>query len=120
MTEIRRTFGSPGNYDILICRRMECFFTPNPDGSPSVAGFVLFHTEWWQYSGDTLRGQILGPQIRHSIEHLMPGSYAGTSGVGMLQALKDMFVQVAQTYGDQSTEPPGDPEPGEPTGTPPQ
>ena len=94
MTEIRRQYDE-ANYDLLICRRMECFFTPNDDGTPSAYGRVLMHTEWMHYSGDLLRGRSMGPQIERSIAQLLPGTYAGVAGEAILAALKDMFIQAA-------------------------
>ena len=94
MTEIRRQYDE-ANYDLLVCRRMECFFIPNDDGTPSVDGRVLMHTEWMHYSGELLRGRSLGPQFERSIAQLLPGTFAGLAGAEILAALKDMFVQVA-------------------------
>lgn len=92
--EIRITHDE-NNYDLLICRRMEAFFNPSVDGSPSVDGRVLFHTEWQHYSGGVLRAASMGPQIERSIQQLLPGTYAGLGGEAILAALKDMFVQAA-------------------------
>lgn len=83
------------NHDLLVCRRMECFFIPRHDGEPSADGRVLFHTEWQHYSGNVLRATSMGPQIERSIAQLLPGTYAGVAGEAMLAALKDMFVQAA-------------------------
>ena len=92
--EIRITHDE-NNHDLLICRRMECFFTPLVDGTPSADGYVLFHTEWRHFSMGRLRATSIGPQLRREIAELLPGEYAGISGVEMLTALKAMFVQVA-------------------------
>lgn len=83
------------NYDLLICRRMECFFTPSVDGTPSADGYVLFHTEWQHFSMGRLRATSIGPQLRKEIATLLPGEYAGISGMNMLIALKNMFYQVS-------------------------
>lgn len=93
--EIRITHDE-NNYDLLICRRMECFFTPSVDGTPSAEGYVLFHTEWQHFSMGRLRATSMGPQLRREIAELLPGEYAGISGVEMLTALKAMFINVAR------------------------
>ena len=92
--EIRIDFDE-NNYDLLICRRMECFFIPSVDGTPSADGYVLFHTEWQHFSMGRLRATSIGPQLRKQIAELLPGTYAGLAGAEILVALKDMFVQVA-------------------------
>lgn len=92
--EIRVTFDE-NNYDLLICRRMEAFFNPSADGSPSADGRVLFHTEWQHFSMGTLRATSMGPQISKTFAELLPGQYAGLSGTELLGALKAMFIQVA-------------------------
>lgn len=84
------------NYDLLICRRMECFFIPSVDGTPSADGYVLFHTEWQHFSMGRLRATSMGPQLRREIAELLPGEYAGISGPEMLTALKAMFINVAE------------------------
>ena len=83
------------NFDLLICRRMECFFIPSVDGTPSADGYVLLHTEWQHFSMNRLRATSIGPQMRREIAELLPGEYAGVSGVDMLTALKNMFYQVS-------------------------
>lgn len=95
MTDEIRITHDENNYDLLICRRMECFFTPSVDGSPSADGYVLFHTEWQHFSMGRLRATSMGPQLRREIAELLPGEYAGISGVEILAALKAMFVGVA-------------------------
>ena len=95
MTDEIRITHDENNYDLLICRRMECFFTPSVDGSPSADGYVLFHAEWQHFSMGRLRATSMGPQLRREIAELLPGEYAGISGVEILAALKAMFVGVA-------------------------
>ena len=60
------------NADQLVCRRAECFFSPNTDRSPSANAKIIFHTEWWAYSGDMFRGATLGPQIEVDLAEVMP------------------------------------------------
>ncbi|MGR4897261.1 hypothetical protein ACIPR8_18530 [Stenotrophomonas sp. LARHCG68] len=63
------------NRDVLVCRRAEIFFTPNDDGTPSTAGKVIWHTQWWSYIGSFKRGEALGPQLENSIDEVLGNSY---------------------------------------------
>lgn len=63
------------NRDLLVCRRAEIMFTPNEDGSPSTTGRVVWHTEWWHYTGTIKRGASLGPLIENTIAEVLGDSY---------------------------------------------
>lgn len=69
------------NADQLVCRRAECFFSPNTDRSPSANARIIFHTEWWAYSGDMFRGATLGPQIEVDLAEVLPLQFDVGMGV---------------------------------------
>lgn len=64
------------NRDVLYARRVEMFFNPNEDGTPSVDGKIIWHTEWWHYSGDIKRAQSLGPRIERDVANVLGESFA--------------------------------------------
>ncbi|GEM_PF-872480 len=72
--DVERVYDA-SNRDVLVCRRAEIFFTPNDDGTPSTAGKVIWHTEWWSYIGSFKRGEVLGPQLENSIDEVLGNSY---------------------------------------------
>lgn len=80
------------NRDVLIGRRLEVFFTPNEDGTPSVTGKLLWHTEWWHMTGNVVRGKSLGPQIERTIEQVLSGDFGGMPGVEVIAAVKAAYV----------------------------
>ena len=80
------------NRDVLIGRRLEVFFTPNEDGTPSVNGKLLWHTEWWHMTGDVVRGKSIGPQIERTIEQVLAGDFGGMPGVEVIAAVKAAYV----------------------------
>jgi hypothetical protein len=80
------------NHDVLIGRRLEVFFTPNEDGTPSVNGKLLWHTEWWHMTGDVVRGKSIGPQIERTIEQVLAGDFGGMPGVEVIAAVKAAYV----------------------------
>ena len=80
------------NRDVLIGRRLEVFFTPNEDGTPSVNGKLLWHTEWWHMTGDVVRGKSLGPQIERTIEQVLAGDFGGIPGMDVIAAVKAAYV----------------------------
>ena len=80
------------NRDVLIGRRLEVFFTPNEDGTPSVNGKLLWHTEWWHMTGDVVRGKSMGPQIERTIGQVLAGDFGGIAGVDVIAAVKAAYV----------------------------
>ena len=80
------------NRDVLIGRRLEVFFTPNEDGTPSANGKLLWHTEWWHMTGNVVRGKSLGPQIERTIEQVRAGDFGGMPGVEVIAAVKAAYV----------------------------
>ena len=80
------------NRDVLIGRRLEVFFTPNEDGTPSVNGKLLWHTEWWHMTGDVVRGKSIGPQIERTIEQVLASDFGGIPGVDVIAAVKAAYV----------------------------
>ena len=86
------------NRDVLIGRRLEVFFTPNEDGTPSVNGKLLWHTEWWHMTGDVVRGKSLGPQIERTIEQVLAGDFGGIPGVDVIAVVKAAYVAHAREH----------------------
>ena len=72
--DIQRVYDE-ANRDLLVCRCAEIFFTPNEDGTPSVEGKVIWHTQWWHYIGALKRGESLGPRLENTIEEVLGASY---------------------------------------------
>lgn len=101
MTEVAIEIDST-NRDVLFARRVELFFEPNPDGTESLSGRVVWHTEWWHYSGDVKRAQTMGPRIERQVASLLSESYpAGEVELSALQiiaALKSAYVAHARAH----------------------
>lgn len=95
------------NRDVLIGRRLEVFFTPNEDGTPSVNGKLLWHTEWWHMTGNMVRGKSMGPQIERTIEQVLAGDFGGIAGVDVIAAVKAAYIAHALEH----FAPPAPPEP---------
>lgn len=87
---------SPGNNDVLYAMRAELFFRPNEDGTPSASGRVIFHTEWWHYSGEILRGKSLGPRVESEVEPLLGETYGEMTGAQIVAGIKAAFVTKAR------------------------
>ncbi|NLA68531.1 MAG: hypothetical protein GX856_09885 [Gammaproteobacteria bacterium] len=83
------------NRDVLYARRVELFFDPNEDGSPSVQGRIVWHTEWWHYSGDVLRAKTMGPKIRQEVADIIGNEYGGVTAPEIIGGIKAAFIQHA-------------------------
>lgn len=90
------------NRDVLYARRVEMFFEPNPDGSESLNGKVVWHTEWWHYSGDLLRGKSLGPRIEKSVAEVIEESYPVGGGelpaLAIIGGIKSAYITHAREH----------------------
>ena len=90
------------NRDVLYARRVEMFFEPNEDGTESLNGKVVWHTEWWHYSGALLRGKSLGPRIERSVESILAEEYAVGDGsipaAVTIGAIKAAYVKHAREH----------------------
>ena len=82
------------NRDVLYVRREEVFRHRNPDGTPSPEGRVIWHTEWWHYSGSVVRGQTLGPRIERTFAELFADG--GLPPGAILDGLHDAFIKHAR------------------------
>lgn len=80
------------NRDVLIGRRLEVFFEPSSDGTPSLKGKLIWHTEWEHRMGDVLRGTSLGPRIERTIEQVAAGEFGGMPGLDVIQLVKGAYV----------------------------
>jgi len=87
------------NKNVLYARRVEMFFEPNEDGTESLTGRVVWHTEWWHYSGTLLRGKSLGPRIERSVESILGEDYpvGGDTlpALAVVGAIKAAFIKHA-------------------------
>lgn len=99
------------NRDVLYARRGEIFFEPNEDGSPSTRGKIVWHTEWWHYSGSIRRGVSLGPRIERQVSDILSDEYGGLPAPVIIAALKDAYVAHARQDTGIGAEPEPDPEP---------
>lgn len=86
------------NRDVLYARRVEMFFAPNEDGSPSVEGRIVWHTEWWHYSGDVLRAKTMGPRIERSVADVIGNEYGGVTAPEIIGGIKAAFIQHAREH----------------------
>ena len=84
------------NRDVLFCRRAEMFFVPNEDGTPSVNGRIVWHTEWWHYSGDIKRAQSTAPRIERRVEDIITDDYGGIPAHVLVAAIKAAFIKHAR------------------------
>lgn len=89
--DIERVFDEL-NRDVLIGRRLEVFFEPSGDGSPSLKGKLIWHTEWEHRMGDVLRGTSLGPRIERTIEQVAAGEFGGVPGLEVIAMVKAAYV----------------------------
>lgn len=69
------------NFDQLVCRRAEIFFSPNEDRTPSLNARIVYHTEWWAYSNGMRRGVRHGPEIRADLAELVGRQF--DAGIGI-------------------------------------
>lgn len=103
------------NRDVLYARRVEMFFEPNPDGSESLNGKVVWHTEWWHYSGELLRGVSLGPRIERTVESILAEEYTVGEGtlpaIATIGAIKAAYVKHAREHLGLGEEPSENPDP---------
>jgi len=103
------------NRDVLYARRVEMFFEPNPDGSPSTNGKVVWHTEWWHYSGNLLRGVSLGPRIERTVEAILSEEYTVGDGAlpapAVIGAIKAAYIRHAREHLGLGEEPSENPDP---------
>ena len=88
------------NRDVLFCRRAEMFFVPNEDGTPSVNGKIVWHTEWWHYSGDVKRAQTMGPRIERDVADVLGETFdvgdVELPAVAIIGGIKAGFVKHAR------------------------
>lgn len=84
------------NRDVLYARRVEMFFEPNEDGTPSTRGKIVWHTEWWHYSGELLRGKSMGPRIEREVASVLGDQYGGVDAAAIVGGLKAAFVEHAR------------------------
>jgi hypothetical protein len=89
--DIERVYDAQ-NRDVLIGRRLEVFFEPSGDGSPSLQGKLIWHTEWEHRMGDVLRGTSLGPRIERTIEQVAAGEFGGVPGMDVIAVVKAAYV----------------------------
>lgn len=72
---IRHVSEDLGIFDKLYSVRQESFFIPNEDGSPSLNGRVVWHTEWWRFQGDVLLSKSPGPTLEDYLYNLLGRSW---------------------------------------------
>lgn len=88
------------NRDVLFARRVEMFFIPNDDGTPSVNGRIVWHTEWWHYTGDIKRAESLGPRIERDVADVLGESFeiGGTElpAIAIIGGIKAAFIKHAR------------------------
>lgn len=80
------------NRDVLIGRRLEVLFEPRADGSPSLDGKLIWHTEWQHWMGDVLRGTSIGPRIERTLEQVAAGEFGGLPGMDVIAVVKAAYV----------------------------
>lgn len=90
------------NRDVLYARRVEMFFDPNEDGTPSTDGRVVWHTEWWHYSGELLRSKSMGPRIERQVADVLGEAYPvgedELPALAIIGGLKAAFVMHASEH----------------------
>lgn len=70
-----------GVFDKLYVPRLEAFFHPNMDGSPSTSGKLLLHTEWWYFRNFQMFSRSPGIRVEHDFDGLMSNEWETASGV---------------------------------------
>lgn len=87
------------NRDVLYARRVEMFFEPREDGAPSTDGRVIWHTQWWHYSGDLLRSKSTGPRIERDVADVLDEAFDvdGTElpALAIIGGIKAAFIKHA-------------------------
>lgn len=93
------------NRDRLVGRRLEVIFEPRDDDQPSIAGKIIWHTEWEHWSGALKRGSSLGPRIERSIASIAADTYTfglpeAIAGLIMVMGVKSAYIHHAgREYG---------------------
>ena len=72
---IREIDPATGTFDKLYSPRIEAWFHPSPDGTPSLAGKIRFYAQWWHFRDNAAFAQSRGPQIEHEFDALMGRSW---------------------------------------------
>ena len=88
------------NRDVLFARRVEMFFVPNEDGTPSVDGRIVWHTEWWHYTGDIKRAESRGPRIERDVADVLGESFDldgnALPAIAIIGGIKAAFIKHAR------------------------
>ena len=99
------------NRDVLVGRRLEVFFDPSEDGTPSLNGKLIWHTEWEHWTGSVLRGKSIGPRIERTIEQVAAGEFGGLPGLDVIAAVKAAYIaHAAEDFGIEQAETEHEPE----------
>lgn len=108
------------HYDELFALRTELFWTPNPDGSPSTNGKVVFHTLWYHFRDGMKFAESPGPRIEHDFDTILGRSFDVPIGEGetvtmptalIMAAVKEAFDVLATEHLAPEPEPVEEPEP---------
>lgn len=95
------------NWDVLYALRVELLFRPDPDPEvTSVDGTIRYHTVWWHYAGQLLRGETMGPVLEVQLGDVLEGDYAGVPVTQIVAAIKEAFEERGQAYLDALLAPP--------------
>lgn len=104
------------HYDELYALRVELFWIPNDDGSPSTNGKVVFHTLWHHFRDGRKFAQSPGPRIEHSFDAILNRTFLVPTPDGNVIPLGTMLLMggVKQAFDELANEylnPPPEPEP---------
>lgn len=95
------------HYDELFALRTELFWTPNPDGTPSANGKVVFHTLWYHFRDGMKFAESPGPRIEHSFDAILGRTFNVPIGDGetvdmptalIIAAVKEAFDVLANEH----------------------
>lgn len=89
-----------GVFDKLYAPRLEAFFRPSADGSPSLDGLMVFHTEKWHFRDNLVFAKSPGPRIEHNFNGLFERVWTLPDGtpvntIEVILLMEQIFVELA-------------------------
>ena len=90
-TSLRIRQFDENHYEELLAVRVELLPRFNTDGTPSLDGKVIFHTEWWYFGFGELRGKRQGERIEHEFNEVLGRTWMVQTPDGPIE-IPTMFI----------------------------
>ncbi|MCD9096211.1 hypothetical protein [Luteimonas fraxinea] len=93
-----------GIFDKLYAPRMEVHFDPNPDGSTSTRGRVVFWTQWWHFRDGVVHSKSDGPRIERDFDTLQSRQWGSVTSEDGTMDTGDLISGITQAFVEIATE----------------